>query len=305
MRPRLLFVLYVLFVFLVGCTPNETHEVSSTNTPQITVQESPFPLEDTKTPDPAQMDIFQWESVSPDNKWIARGVFASPKTESALEKDYIQLIIQNTKEERHWTIIDLWREDGLGTAYPQPIKWSKDGRYFYFTNSPVVEGCKALPTNGSDLQRVDLVTGNVYEVIPQVAYWISLSPDESLLAYISQVDLSLHLRDVKSGKENNITIDPGIDFDAGNIFWSPKGNMLAMTLAIQPCTGDPPESGIYAESTSIIIIDPSTVEVRTLLKKDPRRLVTSAWNEDELIDLKDPKGNSWVLNLRTREVLQP
>ncbi len=305
MRPRLVFVLFVLFVFLVGCTPKETHEISSTNTPLITVQESPFAQEDTKTLDPAQMDIIQWESVSPNNSWIARGVYASPKTESALEKDYVQLIIQNSEGARHWTVIDIWREVGLGNTYPQPVKWSQDGRYFYFTNSPVIEGCKALPTNGSDLQRVDLGTGNVYEVIPQIAYWISLSPDESQLAYIKQVDLSLRLRDMKSGDEKNITIEPRIDFDAGNIFWSPKGNMLALTLAIQPCTGESPEFGIYAKSTSIIIIDPSTLEVMTILKEDPRRLVTSAWNEDELIDLKDPKGKSWVLNLRTGEVLQP
>lgn len=303
MRTRLM--LLVLLTFLIGCTPMETLETSPANTPPIAVKESALPPEDSRTPDPAEMDISQWESVSPDKKWTARGMYASSKRDSTLEADYVQLIIQNNEDARHWVVIDLWRDLGLGSTHPQPVKWSLDGKYFYFTNLPIVEGCKALPTNGSDLQHVDLETGGVNEVIPPIAYWISLSPDESWLAYIKQVDLELWLRNVKSGEEKKIIIDPGIDFDAGNLIWSPKGDMLTLTLAIQPCTGDPTESGIYAKSTSIIVIDPSTLKVSTVVKEDPRRLVTSAWNEDDQVELKDPQGNPWILDLRTEEIFQP
>jgi Tol biopolymer transport system component len=198
----------------------------------------------------------------------------------------------------------MWRETDLGYTYPQPVKWSQDGGYFYFTNTPVVEGCKALPVNGSDLQRVDLKTGDIREILPNIAFWISLSPDESLLAYIKQVSSNLWVRNLNTGEEKEINIDPGLDFDAGNIVWSPNGQLLALTLANQPCTGNYPGSGIYAESTSILIVDISTFEVKKIAEGDKRRLVTSAWNEIDKIELKDPEGNLWILNVKTGAINQ-
>jgi Tol biopolymer transport system component len=252
-----------------------------------------------------KMEISQWESISPDGNWIAQGMYASPKPESSLGVDYVQLVLQNTEGGIRWTVMEMWRETGLGYTIPQPVKWSQNGRFFYFTNVPVVDGCKALTPNGSDLQRVDLGTGKVIEVLPPTAFWVSISPDETWVAYIKQRYLSLGLRNLNTGEENEVKFDPGKEFDAGNIVWSPEGDMLALTLAIQPCTGGYPGSGVYSKSTSILIINTSTLEVRTVVEEDDRRLVTSAWNEVGQVELKDPEGNPWILNVRTGQISQP
>ncbi len=311
-------LLFVCLATLVGCAPVTPLETGMpTNTPEISLEipaptktpvsldaRTPLPADIQRTPDPAAMNINRWESTSPDGKWIAQGIFALPKPESDIGLDYTRLTLENTDGSIRWTVKDTWRETGLGYTLPKPVKWSQEGSYFYFTNSPVVEGCTALPVNGSDLQRVDLETGEMREMLPDVAFWISLSPDESLLAYIKQGSSNLWIRDLNTGDEKEIKINPGIDFDAGNIVWSPNGQFLALTLANQPCTGNYPDSGIYAESTSILIVDSSTYEVRKVAENDKRRLVTSAWDEADKIELKDPDKNLWTLDVATGELTQ-
>lgn len=315
---RLKKLIFVCLTIMVSCTPvtplgiasptNSPKIIptipSSTNTTVITVTKTLLPTDLQRTPDPTEMNIDQWESTSPDGKWIARGTYASPKSESDLGVDHILLFLENTSEKIQWTAIDMWREIGLGFTYPQPVKWSQDGGYFYFTNTPVVEGCKALPVNGSDLLRVDLLTGDVREIIPGIAFWISLSPDEDMLAYIKQISSNLWVHHLNTGNEKEIAIDPGVDFDAGNIVWSPNGQLLALTLANRPCAGDYTGSGIFAQSTSILIVDIATLEVRKITDGDKRRLVTVKWFEADKIELEDPIGISWILDAINGEINQ-
>jgi Tol biopolymer transport system component len=255
------------------------------------------------TVDPEEMDIEQLESVSLDGKWNVQRTIAFPKPESSLGMDYVQLIIQGTKGLPRWTIIERWEETGLGYTIPEPIGWSQDGKYFYFTNRPVVEGCVAISPNSSDLQRVEAETGDVTEVLPDAIRWMSLSPDYSRLAYIRESNL--HIRNLDSGEEKITNIDPGTSFEAGYIVWSPDNEMLALTLAIQPCTGNYSGTGIYAKTTSILTIDTSTLEVRTLVEKDNRRLVTMGWAEADNIELEDFQKSPWLLDARTGKVNQP
>jgi hypothetical protein len=54
-----------------------------------------------------------------------------------------------------WTLVDQTLNYGLGYTTPRPFQWSGDGRYLYFTNVAVPDGC-TLFHNGSDLYRADL-----------------------------------------------------------------------------------------------------------------------------------------------------
>ena len=81
-------------------------------------------------------------------------------------------------------MVDAWAPYGLGYTVPRPFHWSNDGRYLFVTNDPAPDGC-ALFVNGSDLQRVDLSNGEVTQIVEPVGLWLSLSPDETKLAYLS------------------------------------------------------------------------------------------------------------------------
>src|SRR5574340_405154 len=216
-------VAFIIMCLMVGCIPNpNAGNLSPTNvtlkitqpipentkTPLTTASIPHTPIDIQRTPDPTKMNINRWESVSPDGKWIAQGVYASPKAESDLGSEYIQLTLQNVSENIQWTVIDSWRETGLGYTFPKSVAWSRDGEAFYFTNVPVVEGCRAITANGSDLQQVDLSTGMINELIPNGAFWISLSPDEKLAAAIMQVTQNLRIINLKTGEGKEIEIDP-------------------------------------------------------------------------------------------------
>ena len=85
----------------------------------------------------------------------------------------------------------------------------------------------------------------------------------------------------------------------GNLLWSPDGNLVALTLAIEPCGGEYGISKtIWAESSTILLIDAMTLETKTFLEEDPRLFVTWEWIEDGEITLQDGvEGALWKMDI--------
>jgi hypothetical protein len=145
-----------------------------------TPTETPYP---TTTPDLAEMNIQTYQSYSPDGNWVAEGMVASSRSIICCPDYYTRLVVSSVDGSTQYVVVDKWEKSGLGYTTPRPFHWSSDGIYFYYTNEPVVEGC-GIFVNGADLYKVDLRDGAVTEVIPSSGLWLSLSADESSLAYI-------------------------------------------------------------------------------------------------------------------------
>ena len=128
---------------------------------------------------------------------------ATPKSGDSY---YTNLTVTDAAGTSRWAVVDAWAPYGLGYTVPRPFHWSNDGNYLYVTNDPAPDGC-ALFVNGSDLQRVDLSNGEVTQIVEPVGLWLSLSPDETKLAYLSwEGDRPLVVRDLASGAENAIKL---------------------------------------------------------------------------------------------------
>jgi hypothetical protein len=252
------------------------------------------------------MNVQEWASTSPDGKWVAVGLVAFPKENIGGQQAYIRLMIFSADGKIHWMIFDKWEELNLGFPIPAPLKWSRDSKHFYFTHRVTPDGCSAFSLL-TDLQQVNLADGTVTELLPQSAVTLALAPDQSQVAYVGQGDRGLILKDLVTGEERETEIDPGKEFDAGNIMWSPDGNALALTLAINPCTGEYGGSKtVWAESTSILRVDANTLQQRVLVEEDPRWFITWEWNEAEKITITDGVENSlWHLDVNTREITKP
>jgi len=216
-------------------------------------------------------------------------------SDAAVSSYYTQLKVSKRDGTTEWVIVDEWAEWGLGYTIPQPLHWSHDGRYLYITNKPVPDGC-AVFVNGTDLRRVDLSDGSVREIVPSAGLWLSLSPDETMLAYIGYGDRGLVIRDLATGIEQETKLDPGKDYQAGHIIWSPDGTTIMLALAIRPCSTD------WADSTSIIRVDVATLEQVTLLQEDKRLLVPVEWATADKVLLKDKGGDYWLMDATTGEV---
>lgn len=258
--------------------------------------------------DLSTMYVQEWASTSPDGKWVAVGLFAFPKENIGGQLDYTRLMIFSVEENTRWAIIDKWEEMGLGFPVPEPLKWSQDGKNFYFTHRVSPDGCSAFPFF-TDLQRVRLENGSVDKLLPHPATTLALSPDESKVAYGTYRDLEMVVifRDLATGKEQEVRIDPGKDAQAGNLIWSPDGAFLALTLAIHPCEGEYGVSKtVWAQSTSIIQVNAATLEQKVLVQEDPRLFITWEWNESGTITTVDGKENSiWHLDVDTGEITRP
>jgi WD40 repeat protein len=155
---------------------------------------------------------------------------------------------------------------------------------------------------------VSLQNGSVEDLLPDPALALALSPDDSQLAYFyGSSERGLVVRDLATGEERETKIDPGKDFDVGKILWSPDRESLALTLAINPCTGDYGLSKtVWAESTTILWIHAKTLQQKVLVDEDPRWFVTLEWNEASKIVITDGEENSlWHLDVNSGEITRP
>jgi hypothetical protein len=310
MKKRVVYLLLSLALLLASCaslsiTPESQHTgiaATASQSPTLISETSGTPIDEVSL---SEMAVNEWASTSLDGNWIAVGLVAFPSFNSTSQLAYVRLMIFNTQENTRWTIIDQWKDIGLGFPIPQPLKWSQDNSHFYFTHKVTPDGCSVFE-NFNDLHKVNLDDGTVIELLPPSGLGLALSPDETSVAYMGNGDRGLVVRNLITGEEQELKLDRGKDFQTGNISWSPDGISLALTLAINPCTGDFVDSKtVYAESTTILLVDAVTLEQRVLVEEDPRLFITHEWEEPEYITITDGMENSiWRLVVDTGEIIR-
>lgn len=290
-------VLVFLFGFLVaGCaTTTATPTPSPTPTQPAIEPIEPTPMRmATPTPE-ATPEIETWTSTSPDGRWIITGGMSDPFVEGDFEKYRTQLIVASADGAIKWMAVDEVRNWGLGYTFPQVFHWSRDGRYLYFTNVAVPDGC-ALFTGGSDLHRLDLSDGSITPLLAEIGGPLSLSSDEKTLAqiYWNGDALEMVLHDLASGDERRIELDSHYE-QAGNMIWSPDGQSLMLIAVSKPCL--PPDW-----TQSVIRIDVAQLTLTTLVRDDDRLFSIQAWTEAERVTLIDKDGHEWWMDASTGQL---
>lgn len=280
-------------------TSASTATVAPSETPAARTTATPTEATETSTPTPefTDWDVRTWTSSSPDGVWTAQTTAAFPIADGTYvgEDYYTQLAVARGDHTLEWTVVDEWSRWALGYTTPQPLDWSTDGRYLYFTNRPQPDGC-ALFTNGSDLQRLDLSEGTVTEIVPSVGLVLSLSPDEQTLAYVGYSDRGLVLRDLATAKERSVNMDDSIQGSRGSLVWSPDGMALMLTVAFPQCA--PEDQRMH----SIVRVDVATLSATTLIAQDTRLLTSTEWPDAGRVVVTDGNGNQWWMDPVTGQV---
>ena len=163
-----------------------------------------------------------------------------------------------------WTAVDEWRPWGLGLSYPEPLRWSAGGRYLFFTNVPVLDGC-VVYVNSSDLWLLDLSSGQVTEIVPTIGYVTAVSPDGQQLAVAANNHRGLLIRNLVTGDDEQSVLypKPGDVWQMGGLQWSPNGQTLLLTQVLKPCSSE--------ETTAVVRVDIDTLTATTIIAADDRR----------------------------------
>jgi hypothetical protein len=245
-------------------------------------------------------------STSPDSSWSAEMTLIEPTSITLGDRYYIQLEVTRIDHEITWQVIDGWKVVDEWTAgvlqmiVPSEFTWSTDGRSFYFTNEP--KFFQSDPTddkmchvfaNGLDLHRVDLTTGKVVAILSNIAWQVSLSPKEDKLAYVPADQNDLVVRDLSTGEEVQVMHDTDKPFRVRRILWSPDGERILLTLAIEPCSS---KRRFWAESSSIVRVDLATLTTTTLINEDTSMLEAIHWEEGEFPIVQNNIGKMWWLD---------
>lgn len=245
----------------------------------------------TNTPSPTPVPTPLIDS-SPDGQWTATFFMEGPYAVAGdQEKYHVQLTLARRDGSVRWMVVDEVRDYGLGYDVPSLFKWSQDGRYLYFTNQAVPDGCGIADIH-SNLNRVDLTTGKTSVIVPSVLISPKLSPDERTLAYLEfeggdQFKLVLH--DLANGKERSTEFQAE---QAANSVWSPDGRFLILTFASHAC--DPQNW-----TQSLVRVDTNLLVFKTLIANDPRLFGIKNWSEASRVELQDKAGKLWWLDVAT------
>jgi hypothetical protein len=251
----------------------------------------------------------QWETllpwppyISPDGKWRATSELTHgiPPDENGVEQfpnDYmVKMIVEGTDGSQMWTAVEEHRPWALGLTYPTPVRWSADGRFFYFANVPVPDGCSAF-VNGGDLWQLDLENGVVTEVAPYIGLVMALSPDETQLAVNASFGRGFLIRDLTSGEEQPVALPEPADFwQMGGLQWSPDGRHLLLIQVVDPCSND--------AKTAIVRVDLADLSAMTILESDERSFTLLDWVAEGEVRLLDKDGYIWYLEVFSGEMTQ-
>lgn len=228
---------------------------------------------------------------SPDGERLAWGTYAFEPNPNG--DNHNQLKVANVDGTGEQILMDRRLQDE--SILPTPLGWSPDGRVLYFTNVPYGIGGYILFRGGPDLQQVDLSTGAMTEILPNMGCLcpMSLSPDGSTVAYIGGLEpLELVLHEVATGAERRAPLEAGYR-QAGSIVWSPDGKLLMLTMAIS--NFEQQENETY----SVVRVEVATLTQTVLIRDDALLLETVVWPVAEAVWLNDIAGRAWRMEAQT------
>lgn len=238
---------------------------------------------------------------SPDGKWVAYFFGLYGNYNEPYQGTEHKLSVANFDDTIVWNV----SQENLngGESWFIPYRWSKDSRYLYFNISFSFSGYAPF-YQGAGLQRLDVLTGTVSEVISSgfspdehIYIWnlvsFTLSPDDKLLAYFTYFDDVNHLviREMKTGNEKSLPLNEYED--AGSIVWSPQKDKLVFAAI----NGNTSDALSYIE-----LVEVGSLTSRTLVKDRSWILEPIMWTDNHTILLKDRGGAYLFLDTITEEL---
>lgn len=199
-------------------------------------------------PDPGTLEMMITETaVSPDGNWQAKISRSETIQSDAGEVDffYVELKVTSLSDGTTWMPVSEWHIGGLGEEGPPRVfHWSVNGRYLYYTSTFDNHGaeCGLYFNFGDYFNRLDLNDGSVASLFsPQLQGVLSISPDETQIAYVSGP--SLFVQDLETAFKSHtatqdsvkwqIPLDVVWPVQVSEVAWSPDDQQVLVTATLR------------------------------------------------------------------------
>ncbi|NOH01946.1 MAG: hypothetical protein HND47_08245 [Chloroflexi bacterium] len=307
MKPKTIITLLLIAAVLVSCQTVATPHANLTETPistpilftettEPTITATPLQIP-SPTALPLDVNVFIEQSVvSPSGKWLA--LVTMTRVDNGIENSdrFILVVVNQQNFAEH--IVEKRCSTRNGVLHSLVLAWSENEDYLYYTHRfGGGDGCFGEDDFfGTDLYRFNLDSGQSAQLTPKLGYWLALSPDQTMVAFLTKTD-TLKIRNIETGNEQEISIDEqtkkypdSILTHASHLIWSPDSKELLLTLEVNVCVME--EDAKH----SIIKVDAETLSQKVLVLEDPNRPITLEWANSGLVLVQDESSLYWWLN---------
>lgn len=212
-------------------------------------------------------------SLSPDENWLAQDCLSNQFMVSSREGSR-SIVISYRK------ITELTGER-MRISNVQPLFWTRDGRYLFFTQHFCCIDTDAFGWDGA-LIRLNLNTGESQVLISGHMNYFSFSPDGNTLIHIPNDHagggrpLIINVMDTKTWSQTRLSFS---DYEqAGSLVWPPDESGFALTTKI----------GNYyvgGEVFSVIVTDFSSGSSKIIFTQNSTFVGPIDWSKDNVITL--------------------
>jgi len=281
--------------------PTKTPNPTTTNTPTTTIQPTPtIPretitvLETVKAFLPICNPGVFWET-SQDRQWIVDRDCIGGNSENAL----FHLKVLNILDGREWQVDFDTVEFGYDDGSFWPEHWSKDGRFLFVSVFRQMDGGGFEFMNATMLLRLNLLTGEVTQILPDGFHTFAFSPGSEKLAYVT--DNKINILNFESwGKES---YQLNMDYcRIGDLIWSPSEDKIIFQT--RTCTEDD-----YFEflSYNLVVLNLSSGTLNQVLSSTEELPRALKWEDENPVyfekDYSDQaQDKCWVLNFEKGEL---
>lgn len=281
--------------------PTKTALPTSTGTPEPTNTSIRTPVTATETPSktstpriPATPTSKPPDQIltSPNEEFIAE--FENAYSHPAFTPQIIKIFDRNGS-----LLLEIPYQHEVTEVDPHPVLtiygWSKDSNYLYFCYQFGPDGGGfAFWWDGFDLQRINVRSGNIEQVIPGkrkgfVAF--AFSPDETQIAYTRAQDHPsiIFIHNLSTGAEKKAKVIPSKDYvRVGNIYWSSSGDEIAFQT----------EADDYAVQT--IYLDLSTMKQKVVREYMVDECYFQGWSEDGNLEFVDFQNGAYIIHVNPK-----
>jgi hypothetical protein len=202
----------------------------------------------------------------------------------------VACILGDEYKEVNWILVDEWKLQGLGYSIPTVLGWSADGGKLYFHDEIIPDGCRPIGGFQENFRQVDLETGNITLLFPELRRGAVLSPDTTRLVYYDMQNKDVAVYTFASGEVQHTPLtfpDPPVYWAVGDFTWSPDGQSVLFVMVYGDAC-NPNGASIQKLDVSrgdIRMKWVSTVQTASIVEwVDPTRVVISIGQEQHLLD---------------------